>query len=29
MAASWKELGCENVHAMGSVWMPCQEHPQP
>ena len=24
-----KELGCEGVHAMGSLWMPCQEHPQP
>ena len=24
-----KELGCEGVHAMGSLWMPCQEHPGP
>ena len=24
-----KELGCEGVHAMGSLWMPCREHPQP
>ncbi|MCP9820308.1 hypothetical protein KBZ18_12520 [Synechococcus sp. Cruz-9H2] len=23
-----KELGCEGVHAMGSLWMPCREHPQ-
>ena len=22
-------LGCEGVHAMGSLWMPCQEHPEP
>ncbi|MCP9860871.1 DUF3721 domain-containing protein, partial [Cyanobium sp. Cruz-8D1] len=22
-----KELGCEGVHAMGSLWMPCSEHP--
>ncbi|WP_315855520.1 MULTISPECIES: DUF3721 domain-containing protein [unclassified Synechococcus] len=24
-----KELGCEGVHPMGSLWMPCREHPQP
>jgi hypothetical protein len=24
-----KELGCEGVHAMGTLWMPCREHPQP
>jgi hypothetical protein len=24
-----KQLGCEGVHAMGSLWMPCQEHPAP
>jgi hypothetical protein len=24
-----KELGCEGVHAMGSLWMPCEEHPTP
>lgn len=24
-----KELGCEGVHAMGSLWMPCQDHHQP
>ncbi len=24
-----KELGCEGVHAMGSLWMPCREHPTP
>ncbi|MCP9773751.1 hypothetical protein KBY66_14220 [Synechococcus sp. Tobar12-5m-g] len=24
-----KELGCEGVHAMGSLWMPCREHPDP
>ncbi len=24
-----KELGCKGVHAMGSLWMPCQEHPAP
>ncbi len=23
-----RELGCEGVHAMGSLWMPCQEHPE-
>jgi hypothetical protein len=22
-----KELGCDGVHAMGSLWMPCSEHP--
>jgi hypothetical protein len=22
-----KELGCTGVHAMGSLWMPCSEHP--
>lgn len=22
------ELGCEGVHAMGSLWMPCQHHPE-
>ncbi len=22
-----RELGCEGVHAMGSLWMPCREHP--
>ncbi|WP_315859229.1 MULTISPECIES: hypothetical protein [unclassified Cyanobium] len=20
-------MGCEGVHAMGSLWMPCSEHP--
>ena len=24
-----KELGCEGVHAMGSLWMPCEQHPAP
>lgn len=24
-----KELGCEGAHAMGSLWMPCAEHPSP
>ena len=24
-----KELGCSGVHAMGSLWMPCQDHPGP
>ncbi len=24
-----KELGCDGAHAMGSLWMPCQEHPTP
>jgi len=23
-----KELGCVGVHAMGSLWMPCGEHPE-
>lgn len=22
-----QELGCKGVHAMGSLWMPCAEHP--
>ncbi|MCS5693387.1 hypothetical protein NZK33_15565 [Cyanobium sp. FGCU-6] len=22
-----RELGCEGVHAMGDLWMPCAEHP--
>jgi hypothetical protein len=22
------ELGCDGVHAMGSLWMPCSQHPQ-
>ena len=22
-----RELGCEGVHAMGSLWMPCAHHP--
>lgn len=22
-----RELGCEGVHAMGHLWMPCSEHP--
>ncbi|MFN9644822.1 MAG: hypothetical protein ACK6BG_06825 [Cyanobacteriota bacterium] len=22
-----RELGCEGVHAMGELWMPCSEHP--
>ncbi|NDF63101.1 MAG: hypothetical protein EB136_09360 [Synechococcaceae bacterium WBB_3_034] len=22
-----RELGCEGVHAMGSLWMPCASHP--
>lgn len=24
-----RQLGCEGVHAMGSMWMPCSEHPRP
>jgi Protein of unknown function len=24
-----RELGCEGAHAMGSLWMPCEEHPGP
>ncbi len=24
-----KELGCEGAHAMGSLWMPCEDHPTP
>ncbi|MCP9860590.1 MULTISPECIES: hypothetical protein [unclassified Cyanobium] len=24
-----KQLGCEGVHAMGSLWMPCEDHPTP
>ncbi len=24
-----KDLGCEGVHPMGSLWMPCEEHPSP
>ena len=22
-----RELGCDGVHTMGSLWMPCSEHP--
>ncbi|MEB3304242.1 MAG: DUF3721 domain-containing protein [Cyanobacteriota bacterium] len=22
-----QELGCRDVHAMGSLWMPCATHP--
>jgi len=22
-----RELGCDGVHAMGSLWMPCAHHP--
>jgi hypothetical protein len=22
-----KALGCHGVHAMGSLWMPCEQHP--
>jgi hypothetical protein len=22
-----RQLGCQGVHAMGSLWMPCSEHP--
>jgi len=22
-----RQLGCEGVHAMGDLWMPCSEHP--
>jgi hypothetical protein len=25
--AKARQLGCEGVHAMGSLWMPCAEHP--
>jgi len=25
--AKARELGCEGVHAMGALWMPCAEHP--
>lgn len=24
-----RELGCNGVHAMGALWMPCAEHPKP
>jgi hypothetical protein len=23
-----EELGCKGVHAMGSLWMPCEQHPE-
>jgi hypothetical protein len=23
-----KQLGCNGVHAMGSLWMPCATHPE-
>ena len=23
-----EELGCNGVHAMGSLWMPCEHHPK-
>ncbi|MCP9830103.1 DUF3721 domain-containing protein [Synechococcus sp. JJ3a-Johnson] len=22
-----QELGCQGVHIMGSLWMPCEKHP--
>ena len=25
--AKARQLGCKGVHAMGSLWMPCAEHP--
>ncbi|MEB3331959.1 MAG: hypothetical protein VKI83_05655 [Synechococcaceae cyanobacterium] len=24
-----KQLGCRGVHPMGSLWMPCEHHPEP
>ncbi|MCP9841626.1 hypothetical protein KBY93_13425 [Synechococcus sp. J7-Johnson] len=24
-----RELGCQGVHPMGSLWMPCEVHPAP
>jgi len=24
-----RELGCTGVHAMGRLWMPCSQHPEP
>ncbi|MGB7565601.1 MAG: DUF3721 domain-containing protein [Prochlorococcaceae cyanobacterium] len=27
--AAGKHFNCKGVHAMGSLWMPCQEHPGP
>jgi Protein of unknown function/GLTT repeat (6 copies) len=26
--AKSRELGCQGVHAMGALWMPCGEHPR-
>jgi len=24
-----RKLGCEGAHPMGSLWMPCEHHPEP
>ncbi len=24
-----RELGCDGVHALGALWMPCAEYPKP
>jgi hypothetical protein len=24
-----RKLGCEGAHRMGSLWMPCEHHPEP
>lgn len=24
-----RQLGCEGAHRMGSLWMPCEHHPEP
>jgi hypothetical protein len=24
-----RRLGCQGVHRMGSLWMPCEHHPEP
>ena len=26
--AAAKRIGCEGVHAMGALWMPCEHHPE-
>jgi len=27
--AAAKHFNCKDAHKMGSLWTPCQEHPQP
>ncbi|MEB3271728.1 MAG: hypothetical protein VKJ44_08800 [Synechococcus sp.] len=27
--AKARQLGCDGIHAMGDLWMPCWRHPGP